>query len=88
MNVSPAAAAAGLALALSACTGGGDRADNTADALEAAADQSSPAAANVLDNAAEQVREHNITDPAAAQEALEAAGNAQAPATPPAMNGQ
>lgn len=80
--------AAGLALILSACGGGSDRAENTAEALEAAADQSSPAAADVLDNAADQVREGNVTDPAAAQRALEAAGNAQAPAAPPPANGQ
>ena len=72
-------AAFGLTLALAAC-GSDSPAENTAEALEEAAEYSNPAAANVLENAAEQVREENITDPAAAQQALEAAGNAQVPA--------
>jgi hypothetical protein len=76
---------------LSACGGSGP-ADNAADRLEEAAGQSTPEAANVLDNAAEQVREGNVANPdAAVQNAMQAAGNAQAagrggqaaPQTPP-----
>ncbi|WP_324751029.1 hypothetical protein SH591_06500 [Sphingomonas sp. LY54] len=63
-------------IALAACGGSGDPVDNTADQLEAAADQSDPAAAQVLDNAADQVREQD--DPALANGALEEAANAQA----------
>jgi hypothetical protein len=63
-------------IALAACGGSGDPVDNTADQLEAAADQSDPAAAQVLDNAADQVREQD--NPALANNALEAAANAQA----------
>lgn len=58
--------------------GSGSPSENTASALEEAAEHSTPEAANVLDNAAEQVREQNISDPAAAQQALEAAGSAPA----------
>src|SRR5688572_32104948 len=58
-------------------------AENTADALEEAAEQSTPEAANALEDAAEQVREANISDPAAADRALQHAGNAQAPVAPP-----
>jgi hypothetical protein len=50
-------------------------AENTADQLEEAAEQSDPAAAAVLENRADQVLEQNSTAPA--QGALEAAGNAQ-----------
>lgn len=63
-------------IALAACGGSGDPVENTADQLEEAADQSDPAAAQVLDNAAEQVREQD--NPALAGNALEAAANAQA----------
>ena len=58
-------------------------AENTADALEEAAEQSTPEAADALENAAEQVREANISDPAAADRALQHAGNAQAQVAPP-----
>ena len=78
----PFAAAASLIVA--ACAGD-TPAENTADALDEAAEQSTPEAANVLENAADQVREQNISDPAAADRALQAAGNAQAPAVPPPM---
>ena len=77
------AAAAGLALALAGC-GGQTPAENTAEALDEAAEYSTPEAANALENAAEQVREQNISDPAAADRAMEQAGNAQTPA----VNGQ
>jgi hypothetical protein len=81
-----------LAFTLVACGGGNDQAEVTADSLENAAEQSDPAAAGVLENAADQVRETG--SPAAAQGALEAAGNAQAATvaqgqsqTPPAQQG-
>ena len=64
-------------LALAACGGGGKSpADNAADQLEDAAEMSNPAAAPVLENGAEAVREQN--DAAAAQNVLQDAGNAQA----------
>jgi hypothetical protein len=65
--------------ALVACGGGGDAVENTAEQLENAAAQSDPAAAAVLNNAADQVLEQNSTAPA--QGALEAAGNAQVQST-------
>ena len=61
--------------ALAACGGGSNQVENTAAQLENAADQSDPAAAAVLDNAADQVLEQNSVAPA--HGALEAAGNAQ-----------
>ena len=79
--------AATTAALLVACGSDQSPADSTADNLEAAADQSSPEAAAVLDNAADQIRDQNVQDPAAAQGALEAAGNAQAGATPPPPGG-
>jgi hypothetical protein len=42
-----------LLLALAACTDQQSRAENTADQLENAAEQSDPAAAEVLENAAD-----------------------------------
>src|SRR5688572_4530981 len=66
------------ALLVAACGSDPSPAESTADNLEEAADQSTPEAAAVLDNAAEQIRDQNVQDPAAAQGALEAAGNAQA----------
>jgi hypothetical protein len=56
----------------------------TADNLHAAADQSNPAAAQVLDNAADNVSDVNEPDAAnaMANQALNDAGNAQS-ATPP-----
>jgi ABC-type glycerol-3-phosphate transport system substrate-binding protein len=68
-------------LALAAC-GGGTPAQNQADALDEAAEQSGPQAANVLEQAADRIEQENISDPAAAQQALEAAGNAQSPYRP------
>jgi len=66
-------------LILSACGGGNNATESTADNLEQAADQSDPAAAEVLDNAADQIRDENVTDVnATAQAALQEAGNAQA----------
>ena len=56
-------------LLLSACTGNTNP-DNASEALEEAAEVSDPAAAPILENAAE-----NGTDP---QNALQEAGNAQA----------
>ncbi|HEX9955143.1 MAG TPA: hypothetical protein VGB48_08020 [Allosphingosinicella sp.] len=76
------ASAFALAFALAAC-GGSSEADNTAAALEDAASQSTPEGAAVLENAADQIREQNVTAPIAepgspGQQALQAAGNAQA----------
>jgi hypothetical protein len=82
------------ALSLAAC-GGQSQAENTASALEEAAEQSTPAAAAVLENAADEIREQNVTAPigqpgSPGQKAMEAAGNAQvkakaAPAAPPSQ---
>jgi hypothetical protein len=63
------------AAALAACGSNDNAVENTAAQLENAAEQSDPAAAAVLNNAAEQVLEQNSTAPA--RGALEAAGNAQ-----------
>ena len=68
--------------ALAAC-GQSTPAENSAEALENAASQSDPAAAAVLENAADEVREQNTQTPpgapgSAAQNAMQEAGNAQA----------
>lgn len=63
------------ALALAGCGGEQNAVDNTADQLEEAAEQSTPAAAEVLENRADAVIEQNSLAPA--NGALEAAGNAQ-----------
>ena len=67
-------------LLLGACGGAANESSEaTAENLEQAADQSDPAAAAVLDNAADQIRDENVTDAnATAQAALQEAGNAQA----------
>ena len=71
-------AAAGFgALAIAGCGGSDSPAENRAEALEEAAEYSTPAAAEVLENKADQLREQNVADPAAVQNALQAAGNAQ-----------
>lgn len=70
----PKFAGASLLLILSACGGG----DETAEQLEDAAGQSDPAAATVLNNTAEALREQEgPAPPGAAQDALERAGEAQ-----------
>lgn len=82
-------AAVSLSLALVACGGGGSQADNAADQLEKAADQSNPAAAQVLDNAANQIRDQNVADAnAAVQQSLQEAGNVQAAGAGGAMQRQ
>ncbi|HEX8214246.1 MAG TPA: hypothetical protein VF582_02105, partial [Allosphingosinicella sp.] len=58
--------------------GGQSQAENNAEALEEAAEQSDPAAAQVLENAADAAREGN----GSAQQALQNAGNAQAATVP------
>jgi hypothetical protein len=74
---------------LSACGSGSSAADNSAAQLEQAAEQSTPEAANVLDNAAEQIRDGNGADAnAAAQQALQEAGNVQAAGRGPAPTPQ
>jgi hypothetical protein len=67
-------------LILAAC-GGGSPADQTADKLEEAAEQSDPAAAAALENAASDMREGETGTNA--QEALQQAGNAQAATVQP-----
>lgn len=67
-------------LVLGAC-GSETKADRTADKLEEAAEQSGPAAAAVLENSAEKIREGE-TD-MNAQQALQRAGNAQAATVQP-----
>ena len=65
---------------LGAC--GGDTGDTPAEKLEAAAERSDPAAAAVLENAAEQLQGQDnvsLNDPnSPVQAAMNAAGNAQA----------
>jgi hypothetical protein len=85
MKISAFAFAAFLGLA--ACSGEQSQSENTADALENAAEQSTPEAAAVLENEADRIREQNVTAPidapgSPAQNALQAAGNAQAGAPP------
>lgn len=64
-----------MLLLATACGGG----ESTADRLEDAAEQSDPAAAQVLNNTAEALREQEgPAPPGTAQEALERAGEAQA----------
>jgi N-acetylglucosamine kinase-like BadF-type ATPase len=82
-----AALPAAALLVLAAC--GGGEAEKSADRLEEAAEQSDPAAAEVLQNAADEVSAGNMS----AQEAMQAAGNAQAQtvggqAAPPSMQAQ
>jgi hypothetical protein len=77
----PTALPAAALLLLTSC-GGGGQAEATAEKLEEAAEQSDPAAAEVLENAADEIRDGNSASPAAApgseaQQAMEAAGNAQ-----------
>jgi hypothetical protein len=77
-------------LILAAC-GGGSPADQTADKLEEAAEQSDPAAAAALENAAADMRDGEGSGNA--QEALQQAGNAQAATVqpqqaPPSMQAQ
>ena len=79
-----AAIAAATAYLLLAACGPKTAGEATADNLHNAADQSGPAAAQVLDNAADNVSD--VTEPdaanAMANQALNDAGNAQT-ATPP-----
>lgn len=78
MNKSATAIALISLVALSAC-GGSTPAENSAAQLEEAAEQSDPSAAPILENAADQIRDQNAGDAnAAAQQALEQAGNVQA----------
>jgi hypothetical protein len=84
IRTAPAFALA-AAFALSAC-GGNTEADNTAAALKDAASQSTPEAAAVLENAADRIEDQNVTAPISqpgspGQQAMEAAGKAQAKVT-------
>jgi Tfp pilus assembly protein PilF len=66
-----------VTLALTAC--GSSPAENKADQLENAAEQSTPAAAEILDNAAEGIEAGNGQNAdAEAQNALEQAGDVEA----------
>ena len=74
-------------LALSACGGGADPAENTADQLEEAADQSTPEAAEILDNAADRIEEGEAGNAGrAADEALNQAANAPMGSSPPEVS--
>jgi hypothetical protein len=75
------ALAPALLVALVACSGQQSPAENTADQLEEAAEQSDPAAADVLENAAGEVRDQNSVAPA--DQALENAANASMPPPEP-----
>ena len=83
MKLTAPALALAAGLGLVACGGQQTPAENTADALENAAEQSTPEAAAVLENQADQIRDSNVTQPiqepgSAGQQALQDAGNAQA----------
>lgn len=76
-------ASGALALALAACGSNSGPAEQAADQLDNAAAQSTPAAADVLENAAETIRDQGdegaIGDPnASVQQAMNQAGAAQA----------
>ena len=82
MKLVPALAATAAFAALTAC-GGGGQGETAAEQLEDAAEQSGPAAAEVLENAADNIE--GMEGPAAAnaaQAALQRAGNAQAATLP------
>jgi hypothetical protein len=88
MSRTALAAVAALALAVVGC-GRDQPAENIAESLDQAAEQSTPEAANVLEDAADEVREQNISDPVAADRAMQQAGNVQAPQVlPPPGNRQ
>ena len=75
-----------LLAALTACGGGNSQAEQTADQLEQAAEQSDAVSADVLENAADQVRATGDTRPlgqpgSPAQQALEHAANISAGTT-------
>ena len=84
MKITFPASALVVVLGLAAC-GQQSQAENNAEALENAAEQSTPEAAAVLENRADQIRDQNVTAPvdaagSPAQQALQEAGNAQAAA--------
>lgn len=88
---------AAAALALAACGGsGGSQTENSVDALRDAAEQSTPAARQVLENAAERLEGQNVQVPPGApgspvQDAMNQAGAAQAQSeqqAPPPMQAQ
>ena len=75
-----------LAATLAACGGSNSKAEQTAEQLEQAAEQSDSVSANVLENAADQVRATGDTRPlgqpgSPAQQALEQAANVSAATT-------
>ena len=86
------AAAALLAVAaLGACGGAKDStAENSAEALRDAADQSTPEARDILMNEAERIEDRNVQLPPGApgspvQDAMQRAGNAQVTDAPPPL---
>ena len=87
MKITAPALALAAALGLAAC-GQQSQAENSAEALENAAEQSTPEAAALLENRADEIRDQNVTAPIDApgspvQQALQDAGNAQAAADAP-----
>ena len=86
----PAATLLAIA-ALAACGGNkSGAAENSADTLRSAAEQSTPEAREVLMNEAARIEEQNMQAPAGAQvqQALQNAGNAQAGTAPPPLQAQ
>lgn len=78
----PVLLASAVALSLAACGGTQTTADNAADRLDNAADQSTPEAAAVLENQADAIRDQNSAASAGApgsevQQAMDKAGAAQ-----------
>jgi hypothetical protein len=81
MRITAPALALAAALGVAGC-GQQSQAENTAEALDEAAEQSTPEAAAVLENRADQIRDQNVTAPidapgSPAQQAMQEAGNAQ-----------
>lgn len=86
-----AAVALAAAFALAACDQRDTTTENSVEALEEAAEQSTPRAAEVLENAAERIEDQNVQLPPGApgspvQEAMERAGDAQTVEPPPMIN--
>ena len=82
IRTAPAALLAVAVAALAGC-GGESRNENAAEALEQAAEQSTPAAADVLENAADGLREGDADAPASVDAAMREAGAAQIEAVRP-----
>ena len=78
MNIRHSLAIALAALGMAGCGSPDSPVENQAEALEAAAESSTPEAADVLENRADQVREQGVAEANALDNALKDAGNAQA----------